>query len=226
MTRNPEVPRRKINCMAIFPFAMLSKISLGLVLEPFGIIAGKLQYKHVQTMIFEGYAGSDDDGLRNEVFEEQILTQIDFLEEIEKDADQGIYIGPGSKRAVSIWKAAKAGIHAKVDVSSNEMVVNSAIRSIASTIYVGVLNLCNFDPVTALCLRPEEQVTATAPVMPLCTPGKCPNSVICRSQIPMWKEMRHDAAALRDQAGRSGLQRASLTRQIREYDEIIKKAGA
>ncbi|QQP89460.1 hypothetical protein JL101_027290 [Skermanella rosea] len=193
--------------------------------EPFGIIAGKLQYNHVKTMIFEGYAGSDDDGLRNEIFEERILANFDLLEEMEKDADQGIHIGPGSKRLVSTWKAAKAGIQAKIDTSRHEMATNGALRSIASTIYVGALNLCNFDPMTALCLRPEEKVNANAPVMPFCAPGKCPNSVVCRNHIPAWKEMRDDAVALRDQAGRSGPQRASLTRQIREYDEIIMKAA-
>jgi len=47
--------------------------------RPFGVIAGKIQYKHASVAMFDGYAGSSACGFRQEVEAERHLGQIDDI---------------------------------------------------------------------------------------------------------------------------------------------------
>jgi hypothetical protein len=52
--------------------------------QPFGVVAGKIQYKHAQVAIFEGYAGSSASGFRAEIEDERQLARLEtFLDRYE-----------------------------------------------------------------------------------------------------------------------------------------------
>ena len=45
--------------------------------RPFGVVAGKIQYKHASVAMFDGYAGSSASGFRQEIEQERALGQLD-----------------------------------------------------------------------------------------------------------------------------------------------------
>lgn len=193
--------------------------------QPFGIIAGKLQYKHVSAVVFEGYAGDPEAGFRTDLAEEQALANIDLLDEIEEDAEQGALLGPGAERVARDIRAARKAAAAWVDATDAGVQVTAALRSIAVNLHVGVLNFCVFDPgqpERALCLTEKEKPNAKAPRLAMCSPGECPNSVVGACHVPKWLELIDDAVALKAQA-RSTPQRVSLEGQIKAYRRVLKK---
>lgn len=193
--------------------------------QPFGIIAGKLQYHHVKATVFEGYAGTYDDGFRLDVAEEELLAHIDLLAEIQEEAEEGHLAGPGAHRLAREIKGVRAEIAALVDGSPNEMVLSAGLRSLAKQLHVGVLNYCLFDPVKALCLT-EDQKRKRAPEPSLnnCAPDRCGNSSIGSCHVSRWVEIMEDAKDLQGLA-KSRPQIASLGIQIQRYDRIIKSVS-
>ena len=193
--------------------------------QPFGIIAGKLQYKHVSTIVFEGYAGDPDSGFRTELSEEQVLANIDLMDELEADAEQGNLYGPGAGRLLQNIRAARGeAAKAWIDASKAGIEATAALRSVAINLHLGVLNLCAFDPAQperALCLSAEEKRRADGPKLAMCSPAECPNSVIGACHVAKWRELLEDGVALKAQA-RSTPQRASLERQIKSYRRVLK----
>ena len=213
----------------IIPAQFRRTLARHIARQPFGIIAGKLQYKHVSTIIFEGYAGSDDAGFRAEVAEESVMAGIDMLEEFEEDQAAGSIFGPGARSLMAKVAAAKevARARANVDRTDIRAAEVAALRSIAVNLHTGALNLCAFDPSNpgkALCLSEAEREKAVAPRMNLCSPGKCPNSTIGSCHVGRWQQLLTDAEELRD-AARTMPQRVSLDRQVAEYRSIIGAVG-
>lgn len=47
--------------------------------RPFGVVAGKIQYKHASVAMFDGYAGSSASGFRQEVEQEHHLGRLDDI---------------------------------------------------------------------------------------------------------------------------------------------------
>ncbi|MBI0538107.1 site-specific integrase [Roseomonas sp. KE2513] len=214
----------------VYPMQFRRTLARHIARQPFGIIAGKLQYKHVSTIVFEGYAGSEDAGFRTVVAEEAVMAGIDMLEELEEDAAAGMIFGRGAKNLLEKVAATKEVARSKalVDRSDRQVAEMQALRSVAVNLHVGVLNLCAFDPSNpgkALCLSEKERENARGPQMNLCSPGKCPNSIIGQCHLDRWKQLRDDAVELR-RGARTPLQRASLDVQIAEYEAIVGTAAS
>jgi hypothetical protein len=61
--------------------------------QPFGVIAGMIQYGHASAMMFEGYAGTSQSGFRSEIEEERRLAQLSDIVEMYEDWKAGINPG-------------------------------------------------------------------------------------------------------------------------------------
>jgi hypothetical protein len=57
--------------------------------QPFGVIAGMIQYGHASAMMFEGYAGTSQSGFRSEIEEERRLAQLSDIVEMYEDWKAG-----------------------------------------------------------------------------------------------------------------------------------------
>ena len=191
--------------------------------QPFGIIAGKLQYHHVKTAVFEGYAGGEDDGFRLEVADEELMRNIDLLEEIRQDARDGCVFGPGALSLIRDYDAAKAADigAAMVDATPGEMVVGAAVKAVAKRVHAGTLNYCVFGTAKALCLTEEEAAEKDAePRINMCAPDKCGCSVVGKCHVPVWQSLLDDVKALEKQA-KTGPQKESLKKESVRYERII-----
>ena len=192
--------------------------------QPFGIIAGKLHYNHVKTSIFEGYAGSSDDGFRLEVADEELLAHVDLLEEMQQDADEGQLFGPGASALLRDYQNAKRSAvgEAQIDTSSGQIALGAALKSLAKRIHVGMLNFCIFSAEKAACLTEKEAREQDAqPKINQCSPDQCGNSVVGACHVPLWKGLLDEVEELQKSAPRSGPQRASLTEQAKRYRRVI-----
>jgi hypothetical protein len=61
--------------------------------QPFGLVAGKIQYQQTSVAVFEGYAGTSESGFRAEVEKERAEAQLDDLVERYEDDLRGVNAG-------------------------------------------------------------------------------------------------------------------------------------
>ena len=194
--------------------------------QPFGIIAGRLQYHHVSTAVFEGYAGSTSDTFALDVEDERILAGIDILEEMRSDARAGWRAGPGASRVLAEWENVReVGLaSAVVDTSSKGAVLDNSVRKLVQTVHVGSLSYCVFNVSNALCLTEQEKSSPGAsPAISMCSPDKCANSVIAPCHVPKWQGLLDEVRRLSGTA-RSGPQKQSLRTAAERYEGVIAKA--
>jgi hypothetical protein len=191
-----------------------------IVREPFGVIAGKLQYKHAKAIIFQGYAGHD---LREEVDEEAIDDAISRLLDIEKDAKEGMVAGPGLTSVLRAIDIARSSVEAKVDDGGR--LIETALRSPAKRLNVGRLNYCFFDPAKALCLSDAEKADpAAGPRLTLCNPDNCANSIVTKAHLPLWKDMLADVRERLKAPKLNSIQRLALRAQETRILSLLERA--
>lgn len=65
--------------------------------QPFGVVAGKIQYQHVSVTTFEGYAGQSESGFRSEIEAERQLQQMEDIVDRYEEYCHGVKAtGPGA----------------------------------------------------------------------------------------------------------------------------------
>lgn len=207
----------------IMPSQFRRTLARHIARQPYGIIAGKLQYHHVKTSVFEGYAGSEDDGFRLDVADEELLANIDLLEELRQDARDGCLLGPGASALVRDFDAAKGADlgAAMVDTSPNRLAVSAAVKTLAKRVHVGALNYCIWGTAKAACLTNTEAAARDAkPKINMCSPDSCGNSVLGACHVPRWQSLLDDVNSLASSA-RSGPQKQSLKQQADRYRRVL-----
>lgn len=185
--------------------------------EPFGIIAGMLQYKHVETEIFEGYAGHDISFLEL-INKERALSTIDYMEEIIIDAEDGQLAGAKGDEILEMYSGA-AGDRKGKDVGYY-------LQNSRMNIYPGLLNYCFFDPDVALCLKDTK--SKDMPILNACHPDVCKNGCVGKKHVPVWKGQIDDAKNMSKQKYVNKIQKKILTEHIKSLEKVIapfKKKG-
>jgi len=178
--------------------------------EPFGIIAGMLQYKHVESAIFEGYAGHDISFLEL-INKERALSTIDFMEQITIDAEDGELAGSKGEDILDMFSGASGDRKGK-DVSYY-------LKNTRMNIYAGMFNYCFFDPDVALCLKDTK--AKDMPIMNACHPDVCKNSCISKAHLPAWESQKNDVNSMLKQKGISENQEGVLKAQLVSLESVI-----
>jgi hypothetical protein len=178
--------------------------------RPFGTIAGKIQYKHASIAMFEGYSGNSASGFRREVEQERALGRLDDIVEHYEEFRRGLKpTGPASARLLTEFSR----IQYELGDFAGRVVDHTRLRAmlghLGRTLHVGFLNDCFFEPATALCLNRATEA-AKQPVLPHCSPDRCPNACIARRHLPAWQESIAGADRLLASPGLPLLQRAAL----------------
>lgn len=146
--------------------------------QPFGVIAGMLQYKHVEVAIFQGYAGSEPEW--NKLLdEERILASIDLLEEVAIDLSNGDLGGDVGELLKSRFLAEFRGRAEDFPPSQ----IAKWLANSSKSFHVGKFNFCFFEPSKARCTGG----VGDAPVLNYCQPDKCENACIGKRHIPIWR---------------------------------------
>lgn len=190
--------------------------------QPGGTVAGMLQYKHVSTLTFEGYAGTSRSGFRQEVEQERILSQLGALCEQWRAWEQGHFkpTGPGGKRAERLFRRVKRELGGFEGAVVDDSRLALALRDEAQRVYPGVLTNCWFDPATAKCLSDSQRPDANAPNMPGCDPTRCANSCPGPQHRPAWERLRDERVAMLATPGLSPLQ-IQIIEQERDSCEAV-----
>ncbi|WEX90865.1 hypothetical protein PZN02_004436 [Sinorhizobium garamanticum] len=183
--------------------------------RPFGVVAGKIQYKHASVAMFDGYAGSSTSGFRQEVEQEHCLGQLDDIVEHYEATRRGERLaGPGASRITHEIDRAAQEIGSLPGVIADGKRVKAMLAHLARTLHVGYLNDCFFEPATALCLGRSE-TSPSQPILSNCAPDRCPNSCIARRHLPAWQAAIAHAEAMLEEKRLSSLQRSAI-RQDRD----------
>lgn len=188
--------------------------------RPFGVVAGKIQYKHASVAMFDGYAGASASGFRQEVEQERVLGQLDdIVAQYEGYRNNEKLAGPAGPRiAAEMMRVATA--NDLPGIVADETRVKAMLAHLARTLHVGVLNDCFFDRASALCLRSYDE--GAVPRLSNCAPDRCPNSCITSRHVPAWQSAIDDADALLKSKRLSAAQRMA----IREDRDRMKKVIA
>lgn len=190
--------------------------------RPFGVVAGKIQYKHASVAMFDGYAGSSASGFRQEVEQERALGQLDdIVEHYEAHLRSERIAGPAATRLAQEYDR----VQRELDPFPGRIVDKGRIRAmlahLARTLYVGHLTDCFFDPATALCLDKRSIDRRTDPLPSQCAPDRCPNSCITLRHLPVWEASIAETDALLQSKRLSRVQREALRRDNDRKRKLI-----
>jgi hypothetical protein len=190
--------------------------------RPFGVVAGKIQYKHASVAMFDGYAGSSASGFRQEVEQELALGQlddiIDYFENHRRGHGPG---GPAGRRVGAELERVGRELGPLPGQLADRKRLKAMLAHLARTLHVGYLNDCFFDPSTALCLREVEKPSASAPVLSRCAPDRCPNACLVERHLPPWEASIGQADELLADKRLSPLQREALRKDNERKRRLI-----
>ncbi len=183
--------------------------------RPFGVIAGKLQYKHASVAMFDGYAGVSASGFRQEVEAERRLGQIDdIVAHYEARLRGEPLAGPAAGRIAAEFGRVADEMGPLPGLLADATRVKAMLSHLARTLHVGVLNDCFFERGTALCLSSAKDPT-DIPRLSACAPDRCPNSCIGQAHLPAWQGAIARAETILSDKRLSKLQR-DVIRQDRD----------
>jgi site-specific recombinase XerD len=182
--------------------------------QPFGVIAGMLQYKHIQVTIFEGYAGTEPEWNKM-LSEEKVLSNINILDELALDLAQGAVAGNYGLQLKNDFEAEFRG-------RAEDYAPSHIAKWLANNnkeLYVGKFNFCFFDPVKALC----SSVTGnnSSPNLNFCSPENCSNACVSKRHSPLWEAQLMQAEQLANHPKASANQRNALAGEISNIRNIL-----
>lgn len=190
--------------------------------RPFGVIAGKIQYKHASIAMFEGYAGSSTSGFRQEVEQQRVLGQLDdIVEHYEAHRRGERQAGPSSARLVQEYDHVLQELAPMPGQIVDRDRLRAMLGHLARTLHVGYLNDCFFEPATALCLVDGRGEKYEGPIPSRCAPDRCPNSCIRKRHLPAWKAAITETERLLGKKRLPPLQRIALRRENERMRKLI-----
>jgi integrase len=183
--------------------------------RPFGVIAGKIQYKHASVAMFDGYAGASASGFRQEVEAERHLGQLDdIVVHYEARLRSEPLAGPAAARIAAEFERVAQQMGSLPGILADSKRVQAMLGHLARSLHVGILNDCFFERSSALCLAALKE-PSDQPRLSACAPDRCPNSCIGRSHLPAWEGAIARAEAVLGDKRLSKLQR-DVIRQDRD----------
>lgn len=188
-----------------------------IVRQPFGMIAGMLQYKHVEVATFQGYAGSDPEW--NKLLEEEkVLASVDILEEVAMDMSSGQLAGEFGTKLKEEFAAEFRGRAEDFPPSQ----IAKWLANSKKALFVGKFNFCFFDPAKALCTR---GVDSDSPILNFCQPERCGNACVGKRHMPKWQAQLKQAKELASHPKVSPYQRESLLHEIERLQNVVNIYG-
>jgi hypothetical protein len=190
--------------------------------RPFGVVAGKIQYKHASVAMFDGYAGSSASGFRQEIEQERALGQLDdIVEQYEANRRGERQAGPAASRLAAEYERVERELDPFPGRIADKGRGRAMLAHLARTLYVGHLNDCFFEPATALCLDKVDVEERKAPVLSRCAPDRCPNSCIAVRHLPIWEASIAEVDTLLQDKRLPRFQREALQRDNDRKRKLI-----
>nr|WP_172691077.1 MULTISPECIES: hypothetical protein [Rhizobium/Agrobacterium group]ASK43678.1 hypothetical protein [Agrobacterium radiobacter]ASK43808.1 hypothetical protein [Rhizobium rhizogenes] len=190
--------------------------------RPFGVIAGKIQYKHASVAMFDGYAGSSVSGFRQEVEQERAFGQMDDVVAQYEAYCRGQKLGgPVTSRLTAEYDRIRHELEPLPGRIADTGRLRAMLSHLARTLHVGYLNDCFFEPATALCLDKDKSTEPPVPALPRCSPDRCPNACITPRHLPVWQASIEEADRLLQDKRLPRFQREALQRDNERKRKLI-----
>jgi integrase len=139
---------------SIHPARLRRTLAWHIVRRPGGTVAGATQYGHLQTQIFQGYAGAADSGFRDEIAFETVLLRAEQLHDDACRARAGEHLsGPGAAgyRERLRADATFSGLTLTSKSQASTLLANPALN-----IHHGELLTCVWREPTAACRQGDQ----------------------------------------------------------------------
>lgn len=190
--------------------------------QPFGVVAGAIQYKHLSVAAFEGYAGNPVSGFGDEVQAELAFARIaDIVARYEEHRAGTRSSGPGAARVNAEFDRIADELGDLPGTVIDHGRLRSMLHHLATTLHPGILNDCFFDPAVALCLAGVDPERRQEPALTQCVPGRCPNARLTERHAPAWEQGITSTKVLLTDKRLSVLQRGTLTRHLAEMSAVV-----
>jgi len=147
--------------------------------QPYGIIAGMRQFKHVLVTVFQGYASLDAEWL-NLLHDEDGFSSLDYINELALGLKMQSVAGEAAQELKRTFEAEFGG---RID-QAPASVIQKWLVSQHKTLFVGKFNFCAFNPDRAYCLR--NSADKSKPILNSCHPDICKNSCVTKKHMPLW----------------------------------------
>lgn len=192
--------------------------------EPYGIVAGMMQYKHLQVATFEGYAGTSESGFAIEIRQQQQLSRENDMLRIYTEAKNNEpLIGPGAITLMKDLGLADGATYA------DESRVTAMLKSRTKTLHRGELNDCFYDPTKSLCRSVLQRDTDKAkqgedtPLFSACEPLNCGCSVIDGDKLAAWKALETKFETLLNNPTLHDLDQTKIEHNYQKVRNVITK---
>ena len=190
--------------------------------RPFGVVAGKIQYKHASVAMFDGYAGSSASGFRQEIEQERALGQLDdVVAQYEAHRRGHAMAGPAASRVSAEYDRVQQELEPFPGRIADKGRLRAMLAHLARTLHVGHLNDCFFEPATALCLDNRSKNIPATPALSRCAPDRCPNACITQRHLPVWEASIAEADYLLQNKRLPRFQREALLRDNDRKRKLI-----
>lgn len=191
--------------------------------QPFGVVAGAKQYKHAQIAMFEGYAGTSASGFAAEVAAEEAVAQLDYLEELYRDWNDGGTSGGGAASRIGAeFDRIRRELGDLPGVIARPSRLRTMLAHLTKTLHPGVLGDCFYQRETAVCAKRANTLGRPLPLLNMCS--TCPNARRSAVHLPRLTTARDQARQALQPADRRPLpplQQAALTNHLAELDHLI-----
>jgi len=206
-------------------------LAIELAYRPGGLLAAKVQLKHIATATTEGYAarpGGAQAQLLAEINSHEQERNLQLVLAEFRNYQQGILpTGPGARDLTTFFANVDAHLTKTTSgqprIQHTDRDVLNLLSKRANVLHLGVANYCWYtDPSQALCHRlagtPREH--AGAPMANMCDSARCPQATHHAHHRPVWAE---HAATTKTFLGALGPTRAAeRTRLTAEYDRAAR----
>jgi hypothetical protein len=115
---------------------------------------------------------------------------------------------------------AQAGHSARANVASDQ-VLRRLLASEFPDLHLGNLNHCMYQEATAECRRLVRNPGIPGPLIDMCMPGRCSNSIITDQHTPIWEVEQLDLAQTLKQKTLAPGRRALIERRLAEVDAVL-----
>lgn len=142
-----------------------------IIRQPFGVIAGMLQYKHLHVSMMEGYGGMDLDWA-DLLEDEKALSQFNVVDNLAIALKNRSISGPAGTSLIKQFDKAFKGRAQAVTAAE----IAKWLSNPNKTIHIGKFALCFFDAKKAVCLQNSEY--KEMPIINSCDPANCSNACV------------------------------------------------
>lgn len=172
-------------------------LAVELAYRPGGLLAAKIQLKHVSVVTTEGYAnrpGGSQSRFLAEVGKEEEKRNLAIVTEEWENARAGIKpSGPGARDLLEFFRSVDGklddALQTAPNVITNDQQVRGMLAKRAKTLHLGAANYCWFaDPAKALCLKLAGTPTADRPLIGMCDSARCPQATHHPRHRPVWEK--------------------------------------